>query len=183
MKSKFKNFMMNPWTVGIGTGLILLVVTVAVDLITAVNIFSTLKNVIITIWKWILVFLNFELKVWWVLAGLATVILVLNEYVKYSNKKQQQVNKPPFLDYTKADILGYKWKWYWKKDVYGKYVIEDLHPVCGKCETPLVENLYGYGGRYKCLRCNEGYGNPMPDLDHVKMMISDNVRRRYFPNE
>ena len=62
MKNKLKNFMMNPWTVGIGTGLILLVVTVAVDLITAVKIFSTLKNVIVTVWKWILAFLNFELK-------------------------------------------------------------------------------------------------------------------------
>ena len=63
MKNKLKNFMMNPWTVGIGTGLILLVVTVAVDLITAVKIFSTLKNVIVTVWKWILAFLNFELNI------------------------------------------------------------------------------------------------------------------------
>lgn len=183
MKNKLKNFMMNPWTVGIGTGLILLVVTVAVDLITAVKIFSTLKNVIVTVWKWILAFLNFELKIWWVLAGLAIVVFALNEYLKYIDKKQQEENKPPFLDYTKADILGYKWKWYWKKDMYGTYTVDNLHPVCNRCETPLVDNYHGYGGRYKCLRCDEGYVKPMPDFKHIEMMIKDNVRRKYFPNE
>lgn len=103
MKNKFKNFMMNPWTVGVGTGLIVLIVTVVVDLITAVKIFSTLKNVLVVVWKAILAFLNFELKVWWVLAGLAIVVFALNEYVKYTDKKQQEENKPPFV-YGKLEI-------------------------------------------------------------------------------
>lgn len=183
MKNKFKNFMMNPWTVGIGTGLILLVVTVMVDLITAVKIFSTLKNVIVTIWKWILAFLNYELKLWWVAVGLAVVVLALYAYLNYCDKKQLPDNIPPFLDYTKDDILGYRWKWHWLKDRYGKYAVKDLHPVCNLCETPLVENYDIYNACYKCLRCKAEHRRSMPDFNHVKMMISDNVRRRYYPNE
>ena len=80
-------------------------------------------------------------------------------------------------------ILGYKWRWTWEKDVYGKYYVDELQPICSRCETPLVRNFYGYGAIYKCLRCEEGYSKQLPEFDHVKMLISDNVRRKYFAED
>ena len=176
---------MHPWIVGIGTGTVVLFLTILVDLITAVKLFSTIKRVITTIWKAILAFLNYKLKVWWVLIGLAVVVFGLYLFVKYIEyeQKQKENNKPPFLEYTQGHILGYSWKWAWRQNVYGKYEVDDLHPVCSRCGTPIVNNMRGCGGSYMCLRCNEVYTLSMPDLSHVKMMIHDNVRRKYFPDE
>lgn len=55
-------------------------------------------------------------------------------------------------------------------------------PICLQCDTLLVENTCGYGGKDKCLRCGDGYSKPLPDFEHVKMLIRDNVWRKYFPN-
>lgn len=185
MKSKIKNFLMNPWTVSIGAGLIVLFVTIAIDLITAVAILSTLKKVITTIWTGILAFLNYKLKVWWVLIGVAVVVFGLYLYVKYIEYEQKlkENNKPPFLEYTQDFILGYNWKWVWVKNIYGEYGAENLQPVCSHCKTPLVDNWGVYGKGYKCLRCNKIYSSSIPDFDHVKIMIHDNTKRKYFSNE
>lgn len=183
MKSKFNKFIMNPWTISVGSGLFVLLVTVVIDVVSADKIFSTIKKIMGTIWSAILAFLNFELKVWWLLIGIAMLMLGLYIWVKYLDQKQAVSNKPKFLEYTHDTILGYKWKWIWGKDTFGRYNIMQLHPICSHCDTPLVDSPMGYSGRYTCLRCNNSTNRPMPDLEHVKMMIRDNVRRRYFPND
>ena len=38
-------------------------------------------------------------------------------------------------------------------------------------------------GKLKCLRCNEEYWQHLPSEQNIKLMITDNVRRKYFPNE
>ena len=78
--------------------------------------------------------------------------------------------------------MGFRWRWKWDK-YYGKYEITDLHPVCSKCDTPLVQDYAGYSPVYKCLRCGEIAFSDLPDLDDVKMLISDNVRRKYYPDD
>ena len=92
-------------------------------------------------------------------------------------------DKPKFLEYTQDTILGYMWRWNWQKNIYGQYDIENLCPVCSRCNTPLVESFSGYREKYKCLRCEMVYSKELPEFAHVKMLISDNVRRKYFPNE
>ncbi len=83
---------------------------------------------------------------------------------------------------SKDTILQYRWNWVWEKDLYGKYKIENLHPICEKCDTPLTITYSGYGS-LKCLRCGEVYTDELPEEENVKMLIADNVRRKYFPNE
>lgn len=117
------------------------------------------------------------------MAGIIFLICLGVIVLKCCERINEAQNKLDFLEYTKDTILGYKWKWYWRKDVYGKYCVENLCPVCSKCDTPLVENYLGYHGKYMCLRCGEGYIKSMPDFDNVKMLISDNVRRKYYPDE
>lgn len=176
-----KKFLMNPWTITLGSGLIILLVTVVIDLVTAEKVFSTLATIIFSVWCGILALLNFELKVWWVLAGIAVLIFARFLCSKYLDSKQTTHKDPEFISYTKDYILGYHWKWIWKKDLYDKLYIENLHPVCNECETPLTLS-YGYG-ELKCLRCGKVYHNAQPDENDVKMLIHDNVRRKYYPNE
>ena len=174
---------MNPWTVSLGSGFVILLATIIIDLVTAEKMFSTIRKVLVAVWSFLLAVLNFELKVWWILIGVAVLIFALWVWSKRLDSKQPVPTTPKFLEYTQDTILEYKWKWIWKKDYWGKYSIDQLHPICSHCGTPLVDSPSGYGGRYTCLRCKNGTNRPLPDFEHVKMMIIDNVRRRYFPND
>ena len=106
--------------------------------------------------------------------------MVLFLIAKYYDFKNENENSAGFLKYTKDTIQGWSWEWNWQKDWSGKYDVENLHPVCSSCGTPLVRDE-DYYGNLKCLRCNRNYNNHFPDLNHVKMMIIDNARRNLFP--
>lgn len=171
---------MNPWSVAIGSGIILTILT---DILKKETLFSTLEFFITKLWNILITFLTIDLKMWWVLAGMAVLISVALIILQVLPLKQQIKDAPKFLEYTNDKILEYEWKWYWVKDPWGKYKIDKLHPVCPQCETPLIHDFVGYGECYKCLRCNYGTNRQLPELAHVEMMISDNVRRKYFPDD
>lgn len=177
---KIKNFFMNPWVFTIGTGLAVALGTTLIDYITKEKIFSTLGKIISAIWHALIAFLNFEIKVWWLLILAVVLFVVLCIIAKHYDK--QKPSEPKYFEYTQDYILGYKWKWQWVVDYLGKADIENLHPICDHCDTPLKETYTGYG-RMKCLRCNKEYRQVVPEINDVKMMIADNVRRRYYPNE
>ena len=183
MKDKRKKFWMNPWTVTIGGGLVVSVFSIIYDVISKEQVFSTMRIIFIRARNIIVMILNFNIKVWCLLLGVAGLILVLWLYIKYLEHNSPKHNEPPFLEYVQDVILEYKWRWTWKKDFYGKYYVDELHPICSRCGTPLVEDFHGYGAIYKCLRCQEGYNKRLPELDNVKMLISDNVRRKYFTED
>lgn len=103
-------------------------ITLLIDLITAEKVFNTLKSAISFIWKAILAFLNFELKVWWVLVGIAVLFLILILWAKFLDSSSNKPAEPEFTKYTEDEILKYRWNWAWEKDYYGKYRIENLHP-------------------------------------------------------
>lgn len=171
---------MNSWTVTVGGGLILsFIISVINDFVNKEQVFSTIDTILSSIYKVLLVILNYKIKMWWLLLGIIVLILILMKYLNYTYTTSIKLE---FLEYTQDIILGYKWKWKWQKDIYGKYSIASLYPICSQCDTPLVEDLDRYS-IHKCLRCKKEYYENMPDFDHVKMMISDNVRRKYFPNE
>ena len=182
MSNKAKSFWLNPWTVSIGSGLIILGITIIIDLVTAEKVFSTIGKILTSLWNAVLTFLNFEIKVWWLLIGIAFLILGLYLWIKYLDYKQPAAANPEFVQYTRDTILGYNWKWTWNKDLYGKYSIESLHPICDVCETPLTIDRAKLGS-LKCLRCSRKFTKEIPSENDIKIMIRDNVRRKYFPNE
>lgn len=179
MESKFKRFMKNPWTISIGSGLIVLVITIIIDAVSTKQIFSTIGAIFVAIWNGIVVFLNFDVKVWWILVALVFIFLVLYVIYKITDTKPFPKNHP--MSYKQDNILGYKWKWLWIKDDTGCYNIDHLHPVCPNCDTPLRIKSDSYGiPRLKCLRCGQVINKELPDEKDVKMMIYDNIRRNYF---
>lgn len=174
---KLRKFFSNPWTVSIGGTLFGFILTVLRDLVKGDQVLSTFKTIITWFWKVLIIVLTFEIKVWWMLIGIVLLILGLLFYSKILDSKEEKEIVIPFLNYTQDTILGYKWEWTWEKDYFGKYGAENVHPICDKCDTPLVSQ---YTGRLKCLRCNKTYQKELPDINNVKMMIHDNVKRIYF---
>lgn len=177
---KEKSFWTNPWTVTIGGGLVVLLITVIVDAITAEKIFNTLKALLSFVWNIVISFLNFRLKVWWILCGIAVIVFVLYILIRVNDAKPQNIEKPKFLEYTEDHILGLSWRWNWEKMYDGKYRIENLEAVCSNCGTPLV---YEHLDCYKCLRCQNEYCIGWVEPQNVQMLIEDNVRRRYFSKD
>ena len=81
---------MNPWTVAIGSGIILTILT---DIIKKDTLFSTLKFLITKIWNVLIAFLTIELKMWWVLVGIVALICAVLIASKMQSSKQQIKDK------------------------------------------------------------------------------------------
>lgn len=109
---KWKEFLMNPWTVTIGGGLILsIIISVINDLVKKEQVFSTIGTILSMIFNKLLTFLNYRIKIWWLLIGIIVFIILFILFVMYLDHTQTTPNKPEFLEYTQDILLGYKWKW------------------------------------------------------------------------
>lgn len=174
--------MKNPWTISIGSGLILLVVTIIIDAVSAKQIFSTICSIFVAIWNGIVAFLNFDVKVWCILLTVAVIIVALYIALKIYNANQKPNTEDSYITYRQDYILGFKWRWSWGKDFMGKITIDDLYPVCPDCDTPLTldNDACSYSRQLKCLRCGKIIYEKLPEENHVKLMISDNARKMYF---
>lgn len=176
MSTKAKKFFSNPWTIAIGSGLILSLISVVVDYVDKKKAFTTFVAVVKGIWKLLISFLTYDLKVWWVLIGVGIVVFGLYLYSRYLDVKEATPPEPPFFKYTDDFLLGYKWAWAWKKQYDGTYNAEDIHLICDKCNTPLIYDFYSYE-KAKCIRCGKRYHKDIPRTDHVKLLVMDNAKR------
>lgn len=177
-----KKFLKNPWTISLGSVIIGFLLTVLYDLLKGKNILSTVGEIISSIISFFHSFLTFQLKVWWVLVGLIVIICILTIIGKYNESRMshEQEAKPPFVKYTKDTIKGWCWEWRWYKNLYGVYDIENLHPVCSSCGTPLVKSdIYKYN--FECMRCNKKYSDNLPELNNIKIYILDSAKRGFYP--
>lgn len=177
-----KKFMKNPWVLAIGSTVIGgVLLSFVLDWINGVDWTTTIKIVIQFIANTIIAFLNFELKVWWLLIAVALFVLVLFVIAKYYDAKSKN-EKPSFLNYTKDSVLGYTWEWEYSKGYDGKYTIKNLHPVCSKCGMILKQGGV-YGLQMECLRCNKTQQWKDSLRDDARILIEDNIKKNYLQNQ
>lgn len=177
-----KKFIKSAWGVGIGTTLLGFILTVIYDLVKSKPILSTIWNIIKAIWNFIIMVLNLELKLWWILLGIIVLILILLVIVKIDDVKNADASNVSFLNYKSDTIQGWKWEWSWKKNYNGQYEIDNLYPVCDSCGTMLASK-HDYQNTLYCVRCGKTYnGMALPNETHIKIYISDTARRGLIPN-
>lgn len=174
-----KKISKSPWTIGIATTLLSFALTVLYDLIKGQQVLSTITSFLFTVRNAILFILNFNIKFWWLLVVFGVFIVLLYILCKFYNNKNSST--AAWLQYQKDTIMGWEWEWKWNKDYYGKYYVDDLHPVCSHCGTPVVRS-HDYSDNLICVRCNRKFRDELPHLDHVKTIIYDNARRNLIPN-
>lgn len=177
-----KRFTKNPWVLGIGTTVIGgILLSFVLDLINGVDWLSTLKAVLKFIIDAIIAFLNFELKVWWVLVAIALLVIILIIITKFLDAKENYTPKP-FMSYTKDFIMGFNWEWEYRKTYEGNYTISNLHPVCSKCGMILKQSGM-YKQEMKCLRCNTAKKWEDHYLTDAQLLIVDNIKKRFLQNQ
>lgn len=176
MKKIFKH----PIIVGITPVLLSFILTVFYDMIKNRQLLSTAKSVLSGIKNCISSFLQFNIKVWWIIVVVAIIIGILCFLAKIGKSKNHSNPTPLWMQYQKDKINGWNWEWKWQRDSFGKYYVDDLHPVCDYCGTPLVYS-HDYSDCLKCVRCNRRFQQQLPEIDHIKMLIIDNADRGLFP--
>lgn len=159
------------------TGVILLgvVSTFVADWLKSVSFLTTLKGVLLWGYNAIIWLLNFEIKVWWLLAGIAVLIGIIMLIASKTENVQ-----PTYFNYTK-DIFD-EWVWKWGYRFNGKnYIVDNLKPCCPKCETPLIREQSAFHAIYvmNCPRGHElhkiGYAAHTEDIDKIEVLILDNI--------
>jgi hypothetical protein len=170
-----KKFLKSAWTISIGTALFSFLLTIIWDWIKGIHVLSTISNIFSTLGSWLFAFLNFNLKIWWVLSGIIILFLVRFIIIKYGNTKEQF--KPNFIDYKEDKFTYFKWTWDWELNYDDKWDTTNLKAHCPKCDTPM--NHDSYDTTYICPRCHfQSLYNNCDKEYEVKQVIIDNVKRR-----
>lgn len=90
-----KKWAKNPWVLGIGTTVIGgVLLSLLLDWIQGIDWLSTFKNVMRFIFNGVVSFLNFEIKVWWLLIAIAIIVVGLFVVAKISGNN---IPPPTFL--------------------------------------------------------------------------------------
>lgn len=177
-----KKWAKNPWVLGIGTTVIGgVLLSLLLDWIQGIDWLSTFKNIMRFIFNGVVSFLNFEIKVWWLLIAIAIIVVGLFVVAKISGSQSNNIPHT-FLQYTKDYMLGYSWEWTYSKMYDGKYTISNLHPVCTKCGMRLKQGGL-YGTEMECLRCNTTQNWEDSVAYDAQLLIEDNIRKNYSQNQ
>lgn len=172
-----KKFWKSPWAIALVPVFLGTILTAIYDAIKDKPILSTLWGWIKAIWGWIVAFLNFELKIWWILLGIAGIIAVLFFIAKLSSEKE--TNLPSFTSYKEDSFGGWKWSWDWRLNSYDrKWHIDNLRAHCPKCNTPMFHDISD--ANFQCPRCDfhTDYSIKHKTRSEVEAIIIDNLDRQ-----
>jgi len=81
-----KKFYKSPWVISIGTTVFSLFLTIIYDYSKEKPVLSTIGDIFITIWKFILAVLNFHVRIWWLLIAFFVFVGFIYMYERF--KKQ-----------------------------------------------------------------------------------------------
>ncbi len=176
MKLKLKTILGNPYTITI-TGVILsFLLTLLYDFFTKNPFLSTLNNSFSWALDKILQFLNYNVKMWWLIVVIASIIVIKSIAIKINENK---VVKPNFLSYREGTLKKWKWTWDYQKN-FNKWEVTNLVPYCPNCDTKMLKVGTGYFfSGYKCPRCEIHFSEYDSEEEIlIRSLIEDNIIKR-----
>ena len=171
-----KRWLKSSWAISIGTSIFSLLLTIGYDYSKSKPIFSTIYQIVKTIWNFVLYLLNYNLKAWWVILGIFILFVVICLIAKY---KQQEFIKPDFYGYREGRLKKWKWTWNWKwNDYKNAWIILDLTAHCPSCDTPMIDYSNRYELNFLCPRCDyRASDSQCDDPQKIERIILDNIDR------
>ena len=168
-----KNWIRSEWAVGLGATLFGFLLTIGYDFLKQKPVLNTIGNILRGIWNFIISFLNFDIKVWWILCFIVLVIITVLLIAKFS-KNNENSGLPKFLEYKSQWLKGYRFSWYWKKGYDGGWNLANFKIHCPKCDTPMASTQYY--DKYNCPRCD--YSNvEAVSCNKAEQVVIDNANR------
>lgn len=165
-----RNFLRNPWTIGICT---ILIASAINSFLENVNIFQSIIKVFLSI-------ISFKIPTWVLVLGVGG-YHILN---KFFLKPVNTIPKPEWISYNKEKHNGilYKWDYQINND---KYEPSEIIPICDDCFCPLTEREFPigwshFGGEESysyCPKCLKRFMHVDQDvLDDIEKIIKHNIQ-------
>ena len=171
-----KKFLKSPYTITILGGLIVLIIwSLISDYMSGDKLLTMFSAMLTSVYGVIISFLNFNIKVWWLLLGLTCIVVVS---LMFASRKPQAETEPEFKKYTQDYFRTWKWSWNWTfSDYKGGWHISNLKAHCPKCDTPMQHDRFE--DVFQCPRCRfqSQYDNHEKSCE-VEAVIIDNLDRK-----
>lgn len=179
-----RKFLKNPWTIGIGSSIIVILLGKVAGWIFQVKLWKIVGIAIKQLFAW---FIDAQIKLWIpVLAVLVIIFLFIWQIskIKKSTKKSldESEQKPDYLDYVEDIFYSAKWKWKWAQWPNSrKYHPDKLHMVCTKCGVAIKTDRIFNTSRCinpDCESYNKSYYLKPDDMDlnNIRKMIRARIK-------
>lgn len=175
-----KNWIKSPWTIALGTTIVGSLVSFVLDFAKDKPIFSTIGGSFVWLWNVIVVFLNLNIRVWWLILGVIVLILII--YIVAVLKKPKQSLLPDFIDYTEGVFKKFKWSWKWRFNQFSmQWEVSNLDAHCPECSTKLMDDISNEP--YRCPRCNFISRYHTEYRNEIERLIIDNIDKGNYPKK
>jgi ribosomal protein L37AE/L43A len=157
--------------------------TVWIDYLKSVPIFTTFISAITWLKKISIAFLTFKIQLWVIILTIAVLIWLL-VYLVRRREKQDKARQFNYLNYKEDNINGLTWRWlYHFNPVTNMYEIKDPKAYCPLCNSPLrFKNIF-LDSITECVRCSYRInGNVYGDMHKINSLIIDNIDRQLRDN-
>lgn len=167
-----RKFLKNPWTIGIGTAILSVILMRILDKIADTKLLFGLWNII----KKIILFFDkkYVVSLWFLILISFSVFLifVLYFYLKsLLSKEIEEINDPNFLNYTSDNFDGVLYKWGYFKNYDDKYSSTDYVAYCPKDNCILLHN--------RCSICDK-YFTEIHSKSKLEVLIGHKIENNLF---
>lgn len=160
-----------------------------VEQITQFNILKFLGQEIWGLIKIIWNLLNTKIPIWIYIVTSIVLIFILVIYIKIKSE-QEKTQEPDFLKYTEDKYKGrVKFRWEYKKDYNGKYVLYNFIPIC-ECGCQLdtrkqIGHTWYGTEQYICPKCEKQYGDVLSnnEMESFNKILISNIRNGEYKDD
>lgn len=170
-----KKFLKNPWTIGIGTPILSIILMRILDKIANTNLLLGLWNFI----KKIITFFDekYIVSLWFLILLSFSVFLIFIIYYfikSFFIKETAELQELNFLNYTSDNFDGVLYKWRYFKNYDNKYSSTDFVAYCPKDNCILLHNT--------CSICNKHFLH-VKDRSQLEVLIGHKIENNLFPKK
>lgn len=179
---KNKKWINYPWIIGLGTSIFSFFLAIVYDYLKGKPIFNTILQILKGLWNFIILALNYKIKLCWLILVIVIIIAFTYLVIKF---RQEEIVKPDYCNYRGDKFKIWKWSWDWEFDRYKKtWHVTNLTANCPNCDTRLIESSSIYNGiLFECPRCNfKAEDSQCEEPYKIEALILDNVNRNRRKN-
>lgn len=169
-QKRIKRFIFNPWTIGISTSLIAVLISKIIEWLWGFKVILAAKDFIKFIILEMYLLLNLKIPLFIFLLGL---FIFTPIFIKIRTKNRLKPTKE-FLSYKEDTFEGVLYRWKYYKSKKGKPYIGRIVKYCPDCVCRITS--------YKCQICNKSFLD-IKSRSEIEALILYKIEKKYNVNE